>query len=89
MRKLIITILNQWGYTWMIIKSTIQKIFQKFWKVKEIWNQKKFKKNCTKSMGMNRNDGVKKVHKNVLWKLGIIRAEKLFKRIEKSFEKKV
>ena len=35
LRKLIITILNQWGYTGMIIKNTIQKKFQKNWKVEE------------------------------------------------------
>ena len=29
LRKLITTILNQWGYTGMIIKNTIQNIFQK------------------------------------------------------------
>ena len=35
LRKLITTILNQWGYTGMIIKNTIQNIFQKNWKVEE------------------------------------------------------
>ena len=36
LRKPIITILNQWGYTGMIIENTFQKLFRETWKVEEI-----------------------------------------------------